>query len=264
MSAIAPRIAMIGYGAIGRQVAATLNQSGSLRVGAILRRASNASEDGIPSLATIEELIAWRPDLVVECAGHEAVATIVVPVLARGVATVLVSIGALCDPELRGKIEAAARSGGTRPVLVAGAIGGLDTLRAARLGGLDAVEYVGRKPPSAWEGAPGAERLAESALDRAVTIFEGDAANAARLYPKNANIAAAIALAGIGFSRTSVTLIADPAVVVNRHEIQARGAFGRLALTFDNHVMTDNPKTSRLAAMSVERAVRDCFEPLPW
>ncbi len=91
-------------------------------------------------------------------------------------------------------------------------MGGLDALAAARRAGLSSVSYVSRKPPAAWLGTP-AERVADlSALTAAAAVFTGTAREAALAFPQNANVVAAIALAGLGFDETQVTLMADPAV----------------------------------------------------
>jgi aspartate dehydrogenase len=71
------------------------------------------------------------------------------------------------------------------------------------------------------------------------------------LYPKNANVAAAIALAGIGFEKTRVKLIADPTITKNSHEIRAEGDFGNMLFSIQGNTLPGNPHTSALAAMSV-------------
>jgi aspartate dehydrogenase len=66
-----------------------------------------------------------------------------------------------------------------------------------------------------------------------------------------------IALAGIGPDDTRVTLVADPAATVNRHETTARGAFGELAVRISSNPLPDNPRTSAMAALSLVRAIRN-------
>jgi aspartate dehydrogenase len=136
--------------------------------------------------------------------------------------------------------------------LASGAIGALDCLRAARIGRLQDVTYIGRKPPQSWKGSPAETRLdLDNLTDGAKTHFEGSARDAATQYPKNANVAAAVALAGIGFDATQVKLIADPDVSENIHEVRATGDFGSFYFEIKGHSLPDNPRSSALAAMSI-------------
>lgn len=262
------RIALLGHGAIGRRVEAALRTrlapgaalAALLRPGT-LRPGEDTAGAGLRRFEDLGALLAWRPALAVECAGHAVVAQAVPALLRAGCDVLIVSVGALGDAALRAEIEQAARAGGGRPLVVSGAIGGLDALRAARAAGLDSVRYTGRKPPLAWAGTPAQARCDLAAVREPTVVFEGHADQAARAFPKNANVTAAVALAGIGFERTAVTLVADPGVTANVHELQASGPFGSLSLQLANAPLPDNPKTSWLAALSIEAALLAHFHP---
>jgi aspartate dehydrogenase len=173
---------------------------------------------------------------------------------------IIASVGVLGDSGFARSLTEAAEKGRSRLTVPAGAVGGLDALRAARLGGLDEVCYTGRKPPLAWTGTPAEAGRNLALLVSQEPVFNGNASEAVRLFPKNANVTAAVAMAGIGFDRTRVTLIADPAIVHNQHEIEAEGSFGRFRIVLENRPLAGNPKTSELAALSVAQAVIGHFQ----
>jgi aspartate dehydrogenase len=128
-------------------------------------------------------------------------------------------------------------------------------LSSASIGELNHVTYRGRKPPQGWRGSPAETKLDLDALSEAAVHFSGSARNAALEYPKNANVAASVALAGIGFDDTIVELIADPGVERNVHEIVAEGDFGRFEFRIEGKSMPDNPRSSAITAMSVVREI---------
>ncbi|RWU25086.1 aspartate dehydrogenase [Pseudomonas alkylphenolica] len=255
-------ITMIGCGAIGVAVLELLENDPQLRVEQVIASAGSealvqqrlASFKRPPQVLTALPATA-RPDLLVECAGHLAIEEHVLPALERGIACLIVSVGALSEPGLVERLEAAAARGNTRIELLPGAIGGIDALSAAKVGGLDSVDYTGRKPAKAWKNTPAEQVCDLDAISEATVIFNGSAREAARLYPKNANVAATLSLAGLGLDRTRVTLIADPSSEENVHHFEARGAFGGFEMSLRGKPLLANPKTSALTVYSVVRAL---------
>ena len=200
-------------------------------------------------------LLATGPELVLECAGHEAVRHYGEAVLGAACDLAVISVGALADDELRAALLSAATRQGVRLVLPAGAVGGIDALRAARLSGLHAVHYTGRKPPLAWRGTAAERAVDLDAITAPVVFFEGTARQAAIDYPQNANVAATVAIAGLGFDATRVRLIADPAAVRNIHEISVQAGCGDFDLRSEGRPSPGNPKTSLMAGLSVAREI---------
>ncbi|MES2384070.1 MAG: aspartate dehydrogenase [Pseudomonadota bacterium] len=257
----AARIAILGLGAIGRKLLAGIQSSilPGVQVAALVRAGSAVATEAVPGVdifTDTDALLQWRPDLVIECAGHEVVSAVVPHMLQAGVDVILVSLGALGDARLRESLAAAARAGRAQLITVSGAIGGLDALAAASGAGIRSVSYTGRKPPAAWRGTPAEHVCDLDAIRDATLLFEGSAADSARLYPKNANVTAAVALAGVGFEKTAVRMLADPTVTNNVHELEVEGDFGRFAIRLENSALPDNPRTSWLAALSIEAELR--------
>lgn len=261
------QILLIGYGAMARFLVGHLEKDGRACVRYVLERPHRIPKlreelpAGVEAVAHPDD-VTVPPDLVVECAGHEAVLNVVPQFLRRGIRTIVASIGSLGAEGAPERIERAAREGGTQVVLIPGALAGIDALSAARRLGLDSVSYVGSKPPRAWLGTPCEATMDLLSLTEATTIFEGNARVAARTYPKNANVAAMVALAGLGMECTRVSLIADPGATANVHRVQARGAFGEMEMRLSARTLPDNPKTSALAACSVLRAVLHHVDPM--
>lgn len=250
------KIGIIGAGEIGSYVAEHLNNKGYGPLVSLVRpsRVENAIETGPGRVSRVEEL-PQDLTLMVDCAGHAALREHGAAILERGIDLITVSVGALADPALESRLVDAAKAGKSQLHLASGAIGALDCLRAAKVGGLDSVSYIGRKPPQGWRGSPAEQRIDLDTLTSATMHFEGTARQAAQEYPKNANVAAAVALAGIGFDKTQVELLADPTISSNIHQIRAAGSFGSFSFEIDGKALPGNPRSSALAAMSAVAAV---------
>jgi aspartate dehydrogenase len=255
------KVGLIGYGGIARDAVEALQKSAAdiQLVGALCEPGCTAEArsalPGIDIFESLNDLLARGPEIVAEVASQSALAQFGADILTSGVDLLVISIGALAEPKLFENLKAAAHRGKSRILLPAGAIGGVDAIAAMRLGGLSAVRYRSRKPPVAWRGTP-AEKVADlDKLASRTVLYRGTAGEAALLYPQNANVAATLALAGLGFEATQVELVADPEAPGNVHEIEIEGSAGRFAIQLQGKPSRTNPKTSALAALSVARAL---------
>lgn len=255
------RLALIGFGTIARDIHARLGGEG-FAFACLLRPDSPSRASlpaGVAALDGLAELLAWRPDLVIEAAGHAAVAETLPQVLAAGIPALPASTGALADDALLTRLAEAAQKGDARLIVPSGAVGGLDYLAALRETQDAEVRYTSRKPPAAWAPELAAAGLAEKATQAEIVLYEGPAREAAKLYPKNLNVGLTIALA-VGHDRLSVRIVSDPAAAGNTHEIEATSALGTARMSFVNLPSPANPKTSALTAASLTAAIRRQFD----
>ena len=260
-------IAIIGCGAIGEAVARYLTDHDDVEIGvAIVEPGMEARALDVfgPDIEIAHDIgdVSTEVDLAVDCAGHPALRQHGEAVLSRGIHLVTVSSGALADSDLYDRLVGAAQQGGTQLRVVSGAIGALDVLAAGCVGELTKVTYRGRKPPQGWRGSAAEAKLDLDSLTEAAVHFSGSARNAALEYPRNANVAASVALAGIGFDDTNAELIADPGVTRNVHEIVAEGDFGRFEFRIEGKSLPDNPRSSAITAMSVVREILNPASPI--
>jgi aspartate dehydrogenase len=252
-------VTLIGFGAIGRSIFQHLKDSTDVRITNIVVSSSKilTLQEELGQSVQVCDRVPEDSTLVVECAGHSALTQHVIPALALGIECAILSVGALCDDGLVQKMADSAEKGRTRVHLLSGAIGGIDAIAAARISGLTDVTYTGRKPPSGWRSSHAETLVDLDKLDEATIILKSSAREAARLYPKNANVAATISLAGVGLDKTQVVLIADPNVTENIHEIVARGQFGEMHLKMHGKPLPNNPKTSALTVLSALRFLQN-------
>ncbi len=250
------KIMLIGYGAMAQAVIERLPPQ--VAIGWIVAREPHHAAIHAQFGTTVEALTSPQecldaPDLVLECASQQAVAQYGEAVLARGWHLAVISTGALADSALEQRLQNA----GGQLTLLSGAVAGIDGLAAAKEGGLEHVTYQSRKSPASWRGSYAEQLIDLNAVSEAQVFFEGSAREAARLFPANANVAATVALGGVGMDETRVQLMVDPATQRNTHTIHVKGLFGEFHLELSGLPLASNPKTSTLAALSAVRACRE-------
>lgn len=240
------KIGLIGAGNISRIIA---NGAGDYEISCVYDLNKNSADEfserfDCKTLAPDEFP---KLDLIVEAASQEAVVEHVPGLLARGQDVMVMSVGAFADEELLKRVRKILSAKEAKLILPSGAIGGLDLVRSAKEGKIDSVRLTTTKPPGGLDGD----------YQKKTVVFEGSAKEACKKFPKNVNVSATLSLAGIGFDRTEVIIVADPKTARNTHEIEITGDFGRFYARFENLASPDNPKTSYVAAMSAVATIKN-------
>jgi aspartate dehydrogenase len=262
------KVGLIGYGAIGKDVARYIKEkkAGDVELTAILIRNKEKykilEEEGYIVCDNDKEFFDLGLDIIVENAGHEAVYRYAEKSLKAGSHFVVVSVGAFADPELLHRVQQAAEQHKRQLILPSGAIAGLDRIAAAMFHTLDEVKLVTRKPPQAWYGTIAEEMVNLDTVLEPVCIYKGNARESSKLFPDSTNVSAALSLAGVGFDNTMVEVYVDPHLKKNTHQIIAKGYFGEVEIHVQNTPSADNPKSGYIVAMSICKTLKNLTSPI--
>lgn len=191
-------------------------------------------------------------DIVFEAASQEAVRQYAEQVIEKGKDLIIMSIGSLLDSNLLERLKSKAREKKCKIYLPSGAVCGIDGIKAAKADVVDEVTLVTTKSPASLG----------KQLEKRTILFDGVARDAIKKFPKNINVAACLSLAGIGFDKTKVKIVADPVVKYNSHKILAHGKFGRLRAEVENLPNPSNPSSSYLASLSAIATLRRAIDPI--
>jgi aspartate dehydrogenase len=256
------RVAIIGCGTIGSQLAFAVDK-GQVKNASLVSlfdvvkanaQSLSSSLRNVPcAYDDFDSFISHNCDIVVEAASQEAARKFTKPLLDVGRDVLIMSVGALADYNLLASLHASKG----KIYVPSGAIAGIDAIKAVKHL-LEEVTLTTTKSPKALTGAPFFETgdIKLDQIKERTTIYEGPAADAVKKFPANVNVAAVLSLAGIGFEKTRVRIVADPEFVTNQHEITAKGSFGRFQFTVNNTPSPKNPKTSYLAILSAIECLR--------
>ena len=253
-------VGVAGLGAIGLHLARALDAGvEGLRLVAVSGKDRAKAERNLagfrhkPMLVPMAELAA--ADVVVEATPAAVFEEVAVGAISAGRIFVPSSVGALLP---RMHLIEKARQTGARIIVPTGALLGLDAVRAAAEGEVASITIETRKPPRGLAGAPYLEQhgIDLGAITEATLVFQGNAFDAAQGFPANVNVAAALALAGIGPERTTVEIWADSGVTRNTHTIRVEAAAARLTMTIENVPSEENPRTGRITPLSILACLR--------
>jgi aspartate dehydrogenase len=240
-------VGIIGCGAIGTLIAEAVEKGIVPCDGLILydldKSRAEKLKDALRVPATVttslEGMIKLRPTVIVEAASQQAAREYAGKIVAEKIDLIVMSVGALLDMNVRSD----------RIHVPSGAIGGLDAISSADLAGVEEIVLTTRKNPKVLDLNNREEKL----------IYEGNAEEAARRFPREMNVAAALALT-VKPEKVKVRVISDPKTRKNVHEIKVKWKFGEMLLQFTNDPHPENPRTSALSAWSATRLLKQVLE----
>ena len=255
-----------GFGAIGAKVAKALDPNGAkggmpgIKLVAVSARDHDGARNRMDGMANPVPVVSLAEldglaEVVVECAPAAVFAEVAEAAVEAGRIFIPLSCGALLQhPDL----AARAAETGARIIVPTGALVGLDAVRAASEGIIHSVHMVTRKPPNGLAGAPHLvdNNISVENLTAAKLVFAGTARAAAKAFPANVNVAAALSMAGNGPDNTTIEIWADPGVTRNTHTINVDSDATRFEMTIEGIPSPENPATGLLTPLSVLATLR--------
>lgn len=241
------RVGIIGCGAIGSLIAAAF-ENGTIKCDELILFDYNMEKSlklqqslsiVCRVVNDVEGMVQRHPAIIVEAASQQAAKEYIERILQENIELVVMSTGALLELDIeKGRVH-----------VPSGAVGGLDAISSAALAGIHEVVLTTRKNP----------RVLGVECKQRETVYQGTAEEAVKLFPREMNVAATLALA-VRPAKVKVQVVADPDVRRNTHEISVKWKYGEMFLRFENEPHPENPGTSALAAWSAIRLLQDLLE----
>ncbi|ABR55499.1 Aspartate dehydrogenase [Methanococcus vannielii SB] len=219
-----------------------------------------SEETGAESCVSIDELVSKDLDLILECASVSAVEETVLKSILSGKDVIIMSVGAFANKKLFLNLYKLAEEKNQKIYVPSGAVAGIDAIKAGSLGQISDVTLTTTKPVMGLKDAILDLGLKPEEITEPKVVFEGNVFEAISKFPQNINVSVVLSLASKYPAK--VKIIADPNLIVNRHEILVKGSIGTIKTCVENNPCKDNPKTSALAAFSVMRLIKDLSEPI--
>ena len=193
-------IGLIGFGLIGRYIKERLGELGDVKLGFIYDMNPEATASLPPELVIstpeqlVEKMKELSVDLVVEAATYQAVQQLA-PLILPYADMMTFSSCAFAEEKFEKLAKHLCSEWGRKIYIPHGAVLGCITTT--------------KKPAN----------LGSSVTEKTV-LFEGSTREACKKFPRNVNVHAGIAIAGLGFDKTRSRIVADPDVKGNTHKIE--------------------------------------------
>ena len=216
------KVGIIGYGRIGSYLHKKIESTPGLSVSFIYDIAEGKTA-GLPSsmLAKNFESLAERSaDLVVEAADFRAVGALA-PQIVKRTDMLILSASALADETLATSLQSICEETGHKFHIPHGALLGMDGFQDARAT-FDEISITTIKAPRNLDFTFQDRWKLEDIKER-VVLHDGSTRGVCKLFPRNVNAHAVLAISGLGFDQTRSVLIADPNATVASHHILAKG-----------------------------------------
>jgi aspartate dehydrogenase len=225
MASSAFRVGLLGAGVIGQALAKAFAERDDIVLSWAYARDAEKARKALPGVTILpreEDVLAAEADLVVEATVPDVMRRLI-PELLKRRSVLPFTLTPLADPALYESVARTAQAAGTSLYVPSGAIIGLDGLTAARPI-LTSVRVRTIKSPESMG----------LAADVSGVVFDGSAREAAMRFPRNVNVHAALALAGMGFDATRSLVVAEPGFASMRHEIEVEGQGLRWSVTVES------------------------------
>jgi aspartate dehydrogenase len=205
------RIGFLGCGLIGRSMVDWLLEQNAYHISFVQDPACNMDKPPFPIAKEQDEHLVAQSDLVVEAATADVLKANT-SVILQHCDLMPFSVTAFADAAFDKEVRALCEKYGTHIYLPHGAILGVDGI------------FDGRKiwTKVTMETVKNPKSLGRADLERTL-VYEGTTREICKEYPRNVNVHASVALAGIGFDKTISRIISDPAVETNSHTIHVEG-----------------------------------------
>lgn len=201
---------------------------------------------------SLNELLALKPDYLVEAASPAAMREICIPTLENGTNIITLSIGAFADTAFYEESQQVARKNEVQVHIASGATGGFDVLQTAALMGNASARFFNEKGVAALRRSSVYEPSMETEKK---IVFSGTAREAIEVFPTGLNVSVAASLASIGPEKMQVAMQSTPGFVGDTQCVEIKND--------QVHAVVEvYSATAEIAAWSVVRTLRNIVSPI--